>query len=58
MAAEAGGANDAAAVEFLLRQRDGDFEFTPGPSRVPARCRVRIGQALMNAMRARDEGSR
>ncbi|HBP20441.1 MAG TPA: hypothetical protein DEA08_21950 [Planctomycetes bacterium] len=56
--AEAEGHSDAEAVAFLLRQRDGDFEFTPGPSRIPPRCRLPIGAALMNAMRLRDERAR
>ncbi len=47
--------NDEAAFLHLLRQAQGEFEFTP-ESPVRMRCRVRISPALLDAVRMRDEG--
>ncbi|MBL4848944.1 MAG: protein kinase [Planctomycetes bacterium] len=46
---------DEEAFKYLLRQPSGDFEFTP-ESPPGMRCRVRIGPALLDAVRLRDEG--
>ncbi|MGE0709900.1 MAG: protein kinase [Planctomycetota bacterium] len=54
VAAEAGRLRDEQAVRYLLAQRSGDFEFTPGEP-TTRRCAVKISQALLDAMRLRDE---
>jgi serine/threonine protein kinase len=54
VAAECGRYRDEHAVRFLISQRQGDFEFTPGqPSEI--RCRIGVSQALLDVMRLRDE---
>ncbi|RMG13902.1 MAG: FHA domain-containing protein [Planctomycetota bacterium] len=56
--AEAGRVRGPAAVEALVGQPSGDFEFTPGEVLEARECDLNISRALLNAMRHRDEGRR